>query len=117
MKLSIPLKPLSVNVAFQGRRFKTPAYKQYEKDITKLLGRAREKPIEGELYVCYSFYLKNYALTDTGNLEKLLTDTLVALGYIKDDRYIKKLVMEKYRAKQDSIEVKIYPFDASFGIF
>jgi len=32
MKIEIPIKPLTVNKAWQGRRFKTPAYKQYEKN-------------------------------------------------------------------------------------
>jgi len=33
----INIKPLSVNDAWQGRRFKTPKYKQYEHDLFYML--------------------------------------------------------------------------------
>jgi hypothetical protein len=35
--MKIQIKPMSVNIAFQGRRFKTPLYKKYEKDLMLLL--------------------------------------------------------------------------------
>jgi Holliday junction resolvase RusA-like endonuclease len=35
--MKIEIKPLSVNQAWQGKRFKTPRYKQYEKDLMLLL--------------------------------------------------------------------------------
>lgn len=34
---TIYIKPLSVNGAWQGKRFKTPAYKKYERDLLLLL--------------------------------------------------------------------------------
>ena len=33
MKIVIPIKPLSINAAFQGRRFKTKLYKDFEDDF------------------------------------------------------------------------------------
>ena len=33
----VHIKPLSVNQAWKGRRFKTNDYKQYEKDLMKYL--------------------------------------------------------------------------------
>ena len=35
--MRINLKPLSVNQAWMGRKFKTPAYKKYEADMLILL--------------------------------------------------------------------------------
>ena len=35
--IKIPIKPLSVNDAWQGRRYKTKEYKQFERDVKKLL--------------------------------------------------------------------------------
>mgnify|MGYP001583607603 CR=1 FL=1 len=34
-------------------------------------------------------------MSDTGNFEKLITDILVKRGYLKDDRYIKAMYLEK----------------------
>ena len=35
--MKIPLKPISVNQCWQGRRFKTPLYTKYEKDCLMIL--------------------------------------------------------------------------------
>lgn len=34
---SLNIKPLSVNCAWQGKRYKTPAYRQYARELTYLL--------------------------------------------------------------------------------
>ena len=36
-KIYIPIKPLSVNEAWQGKRFKTNKYQKYERDMLILL--------------------------------------------------------------------------------
>jgi len=54
----IKLKPLSVNDAWRGRRFKTEKYKQYGKDLMFLLPK-RVKIPEGRLYVFYKFGLSS----------------------------------------------------------
>ena len=35
--IKVEIKPLSVNAAWQGRRFKTEAYKKYEKEVLSAL--------------------------------------------------------------------------------
>jgi Holliday junction resolvase RusA-like endonuclease len=108
--IELKIKPLSVNVAWQGRRFKTPAYKKFEADVSILLTSYKsEKLIDNkdELVIEYDFYLKNYANTDVGNLEKQLTDILVKNGFIKDDRYIKRIILTKHRSETDKIEIVI----------
>jgi hypothetical protein len=39
MKHRIDIKPLSVNDAWKGKRYKTDVYKQYSRDLTYLLPR------------------------------------------------------------------------------
>lgn len=95
MKFTLEVSPLSVNKAWKGRRFKTGDYLQFERDVCAVLPISDEEPMEGELVVEYIYYIKNYGNTDTGNLEKTLTDMLVKRRYIKDDRYIKKLIQTK----------------------
>ena len=102
----IPIKPLSVNAAWQGRRYKSPAYKVYEISIFSILPRCKETP-QGFLEVNYKFYLTNFLKTDCDNLVKCIQDILVKLDYMKDDRYIVKYVIEKFNSKENKIEIEI----------
>jgi len=104
MLLKIPVKPLSINKAWRGRRFKTPEYKQFEIDCSWWI---KGKMIKGEIDITYRFYLKNYARTDLDNLIKNLQDIIVKCGMIEDDRKIKRLVAEKFKSDEDRIEVDI----------
>lgn len=45
---------MSVNVAWQGRRFKTPEYKRYERDLLLILPKKIDIP-DGPLSVSYEF--------------------------------------------------------------
>lgn len=114
MKIEIPIKPLSINDAHQGRHIKTKEFIQYEKDISRLLPINRKAVSDGEYFIRHVFYLKNYKLSDTGNFEKILTDLLVKRGYLKDDRYVKAFYLEK-RSVKDSIHERtvtdIVPYD------
>lgn len=105
----IQLKPLSVNDAWQGKRFKTPEYKKYEQVMGFLLYKDRvPEPITGKLEVWYRFYLKNCANSDFDNPLKPLNDVLVKNGIIKDDRYIYKAHIEKIPCSDgDRLEVDI----------
>jgi Holliday junction resolvase RusA-like endonuclease len=105
MKIIIPIKALSVNKAFQGRRFKTKEHKQYCQDVAVLL--PKNERVHGFVDVHYKFFLVNWQRTDGGNLEKCLTDILVTAGIIDDDRYIMKYTIEKFAALEDRIEVEI----------
>jgi len=106
MKIKIPLKPLTINKAFQGRRYKTQEAKQYEKDLWHL---TKAQPIiAGEVAISYTFYLKNHKRTDIDNLIKLLQDFLVSRAYIEDDRKIYRMTVEKIPAVMDRIEIEIF---------
>jgi Holliday junction resolvase RusA-like endonuclease len=107
MKGVLNIKPISINAAFQGRRFKTPACNKYCKSLSLMLPSKR---IEGEYYeVRFKFHIKNFALTDEDNLVKLLQDCMVQKGMMIDDRRIVKHIIEKYPSEIDWIEWEIIP--------
>ncbi len=106
MKISLPVKALSVNDAYRGRRFKSKKLIQYQHDCTWLLRNTREK-VYGEVELNYKFYLKHYRRTDVGNLEKTITDILVECGVISDDMYVVKITLEKFKSTKDFILVEI----------
>lgn len=114
MQFTLKVSPLSVNQAWRGRRFKTQEYKLFEVDVCNVLPLNKDKPLEGELIVEYIYHIHNYGNTDTGNLEKTLSDMLVKRKYIKDDRYIKRLIQQKERAssvQEEYISILISNFN------
>ena len=71
--IKVDVKPLSVNKAWQGRRFKTPEYKAYEKHLLLILPRA-DVP-QGPLKAFYEFGQSN-SLADWDNPIKAFQDVL-----------------------------------------
>lgn len=84
----IPLKPLSVNAAWQGRRFKTKAYLQYEKDLFFLLPKVTKKYDKKPLKITIEVGLS--ALQDLDGTLKCLLDVLQK-KYGFNDRYIHEI--------------------------
>jgi len=110
-KLVIKTRPLSVNEAWQGRRYKSPEYEAYESEVGYLLPKhTRPAPIEGKLEVRYRFHFKNHKARDWDNPVKPLQDVLVKLGIILDDRYIYRATVEKIPSSEDFVEIEILPF-------
>lgn len=103
----VEVKPLSVNAVWQGRRFKTKAYKQYEQDCGWFL---KAPMIKGEVEVYYKFYIKNYAMSDVDNFIKPLQDILVKNGLIEDDRKIVKVTAEKIKSVEEYTEIEIMTY-------
>ncbi|MDR1941832.1 MAG: RusA family crossover junction endodeoxyribonuclease [Endomicrobium sp.] len=93
----IPIKPLSVNQVWQGRRFKTDDYKQYERDVSLFLRNV--KTIRGQVKVFYKFYVSNM-LADIDNCIKPLQDILVKNKVIEDDRFIIELCAMKFKVEK-----------------
>ena len=71
-KMKIKIKPLSVNDAWQGRRFKSPKYTAYEQELLLLLPRIE---IKAPSVVFYRFGVSNNA-SDYDNLIKASQDVL-----------------------------------------
>jgi len=105
--ICLPIKPLSVNRAFQGRRFKTKEHNAFCREVALLLMPYKKGQYNCWLTVIYRFYLKNFTRIDIDNLIKPLQDCLVESEIIKDDRYIVRIIAEKFPAEQDKIEIEI----------
>lgn len=90
----LKIKPLSVNQAWQGQRYKTPAYKKFEHDLILMLPSGRYVfDSKTKLALKYRFGFSN-KLCDLANPEKLVTDILVK-KYGFDDRQIYNMTLEK----------------------
>lgn len=87
----INIKPLSVNEAWQGRRFKTDKYKKYESDLLILLPKLIiiEPPYRLNIIVGFS----NKA-SDLDNILKPFLDILQK-KYSINDKHIEILHIEK----------------------
>ena len=94
--ITIKTKPLSVNDAFQGRRFKTIAYKNYEVGVSSMLPNIKiPKP---PFKVSYEFGFSSKA-ADIDNPVKCFTDILQKkYGFNDKDIYemsLKKKIVKK----------------------
>ena len=106
MKYKIPIKILSVNKCWQGRRFKTKEYDLYEKELAILLPRKLKIP-EGEIEIDITFGLSN-KLSDIDNGIKPLLDILQKV-YGFNDRMVYRLVVNKkiIKKKEEFVEFEI----------
>lgn len=90
--IKVKVKPLSVNRVWQGRRFKTKEYKDYETLVLSLLPDALEIP-DGELQVVYEFGLSNMS-SDWDNPVKPFQDVLQKKYGFNDSRIVKAVVIK-----------------------
>lgn len=102
-EIRVAIKPLSVNAAWQGRRFKTTEYKIYERELLLRLPKGVAIPA-GPLSVVYEFGLSNL-LSDWDNPVKPLQDVLQK-KYDFDDRHIVKATVEKVKVPKGEEYVK-----------
>tara|TARA_R110002072_G_C7909622_1_gene530243 strand:+ start:313 stop:639 length:327 start_codon:yes stop_codon:yes gene_type:complete len=103
--LRVPIKPLSVNQAWQGRRFKSDAYKRYERDVLMLL-RPMSIP-EGYLSISLVFGFSSKS-ADFDNPVKPFVDCLQK-KYRFNDRAIKRaeITVEEVKKGDEFIEFTI----------
>jgi len=90
---TIEIKPLSVNDCWQGKRFKTPAYKNYERDLGWLLPKIILPEAPYELYFKFGF---SSAGSDLDNPVKPLTD-IMQKKYGFNDNQVHRLIVEKIK--------------------
>jgi len=107
--MRIDLKPLSINCAFQGRRFKTKAHKDYETQLLWLLKGC--KKTTGWYSIRFDFYLRSYMVSDISNLVKVTEDVLVKAGIVEDDRYCKHMELEKHKSRTNYFTFEITGVD------
>ena len=91
MKQRISIKPLSVNACWQGKRFKTPTYKAYEKEALLKLKAARVP--DGKLHLILTIGLSS-KLADIDNICKPFID-IMQKRFKFNDRFIYKLTVKK----------------------
>ena len=112
-EISLKIKPLSVNQAWQGRRFKTGTYKEYEKAVSLLIND-KHNPVKGLVEIDYEFGLcgKGFSSSDVSNLIKCLEDILVKCGVIEDDRKVMRFSASKVKSgTSEFINIKIKPYE------
>lgn len=105
----VETKPLSVNKVWQGRRYKTKEYHQYERELGVLLGR--RNGLQGKVAVELDFHLRNASRTDIDNPVKPLLDILTKLDWFEDDRNIWDLHIRKHNSKSDKVGILIKPYE------
>lgn len=91
------VKPLSVNEAYKGRRFKTDSYKSYEKELLLTLPMSVIVP-EGDLVAYYEFGFSSRA-SDWDNPVKPLQDILQKKYKFNDNRITSAHVSTTYVPK------------------
>lgn len=102
------IKPLSVNTAFTGVRYKTDEYKQYAKLV--LLSLKPMKIPDGKLEIRYKFGLSNSG-ADLDNCVKQFQDLLCAKYNFNDNRIYRIIAEKEIVPKgQEFIEFSIIPF-------
>ncbi len=94
----LDVKPLSLNNAYRGRRFKTPELEQFKNDVGRLLPRLTIP--DGPLAVSYVFGVSSKA-SDGDNLIKAFQDCLGEHYGFNDKRiyewHVKKVDVPKGR--------------------
>jgi Holliday junction resolvase RusA-like endonuclease len=101
-------KPLSINEAWQGKRFKTPAYKSYEETILLTMPKGKID-VEQMLRIEFFFGFSNKA-SDLDNPVKLLLD-IAQKKYGFNDKNVFELNVRKCIVKkgEEFIQMGIYP--------
>lgn len=93
----IAIKPITLNKAYRGRRFKTPYLEDFKKELLWQLPRGLKIP-EGNLKVKYEFGVSQHNV-DGDNLVKCFQDCLADAYGFNDNRiyewYIKKVKVKK----------------------
>jgi len=95
----IEIKPLSINQAWKGRRFKTEAYKDFEATLFLLLPKKIKIP-EGKLEANYLFGVSSKNC-DYDNFIKAFQDIL-SKKYNFNDKKIYRGIIEKVDVKKGS---------------
>ena len=107
--MTIKIKPLSVNECWQGKRFKTPKYKDYERNLLFALRKINIPKGKLKLTINWGFSSK---ASDWDNPIKPFQDILQTKHEFKDNR-IYKAVVEKFDVKkgEEFIEYNIESYE------
>lgn len=102
--INLKIKPLSINEAFQGKRFKTAKCKTYEQEVLLKLPAIKNFP-KPPFEIHFEFGFSNI-LSDWDNAVKILQDILQK-KYGFNDKDIMKAVVIKKKVKKGEDYFKI----------
>lgn len=106
----IKIKPISVNVVWQGRRWKTPAYKKYEEDVLGLLPEDLQIP-DGPLQLFLTFGMSSKQ-SDWDNPIKPFQDVLQKKYNFNDNRVYHAIIWKKIVPKgEEYIQFELLPYE------
>lgn len=107
--IRVDIKPLSVNDAWQGKRYKSPAYLRFERDFLLMLPRSYPVPKTGLLKINLKWGFSS-DLSDWDNPIKPVVDVLQK-KYGFNDKRIKLGVVQVEQVKKgrEFIEFNIVP--------
>lgn len=110
-RIRLEIKPLSVNEAWQGRRYKTQAYKAYEEILLLYLPNGtflNQLKAQKDISLRLIFGVSS-SNADVDNPVKPILDILQK-KYGFNDRYIKNLIITKEVVKkgQEFIEISLF---------
>lgn len=112
MQISKQIKPLSVNDAWKGRRFKTEEYKAYEKQLLLTLPRLKIPPPPYQIYFEFGF---SSCASDWDNPIKPLQDILCTKYGFKDKDIYDAIIRKRIVAKgEDYFFVEIKTLSETF---
>lgn len=107
MSILVKVKPLSVNRCWQGRRFKTKVYKDYEKELLSELPQLYLKP-SGKLELRIEVGVSS-KLADLDNISKPFIDILQKRYNFNDNRiYSLKLLKKDVEKGKEYIQFQFY---------
>ena len=98
----IPYKPLSINQAWQGKRYRTPLYTKFAIDVGRLIQRIRpQKPApDAPVFAHYVWGFSN-SQSDIDNPVKPFQDVLFDTWQMKaKDHQVQFMIIEKAKAKK-----------------
>ena len=113
----IKYKPISVNRAWQGRRFKSDGYKIFKRDLCILLTmfkkKLKNKLIGKPLFAHYRWGVSNFR-SDVDNPTKPFQDVLFDRLYPEtDDHKVEVMLLEKVPVKKGDEFIEFHVDDRS----
>ena len=106
MDIKLQIKPLSINKAFQGRRYKTKEYDLWLEEGLRLLKAQKIEKTRGDVALDIKFFMKSDR-SDIDNPLKTFLDLIVKASLIDDDRVIQAIHLVKIKSKDERIEFEI----------
>lgn len=112
--IEIDIKPLSVNKAWKGKRYKTSAYKAYEKELTLKLRMEHKRMFEHkDIHLLLTFFFSTKA-ADIDNPIKMTQDIL-SKKYNFNDNCVMDLTVCKRRCEKGRERLLIHATESSYS--